>query len=40
MTPDVVSPLSGITEAQTDKLAMGAKGVVETFQGLRVSALR
>ena len=36
----VVSPPSGITEAQTDKLARAAKGVVESFQGLRVFALR
>ena len=40
MTPDVVSTPSGIMEAQTDKLTMGAKGVVESFQGLRVFALR
>jgi len=38
--PDMVSTPSGITEAQTDKLVMGAKGVVESFQGLRVFALR
>ena len=37
---NVVSPPSGITEAQTDKLAMGAKGVVESFQGQRVFELR
>jgi len=30
----MVSTPLGITEAQTDKLAMGAKGVVESFQGL------
>jgi len=40
LTPDMVSTPSGITEAQTDKLAMGAKSVVESFQGLRVFALR
>jgi len=34
LTPDVVSTPSGITEAQTDKLAMRAKDVVESFQGL------
>jgi len=38
LTPDVVSTLSGIIGAQTYKLAMGAKGVVESFQGLRVFA--
>jgi len=27
-------------EAQTDKLAMGAKGVAESFQGLQVFVLR
>jgi len=32
--------LTGIIEAQTAKLAMKAKGVVESFQGLRVFALR
>ena len=40
LTPDVVSTPSGIMEAQTDKLTMGAQGVVESFQGLRVFALR
>ena len=40
MTPDIVSTPSGITEAHTDKVAMGAKGVVESFRGLRVFALR
>jgi len=40
LTPDVVSTPSEITEAQTDKLAMGAKGVVEISQGLRGFALR
>jgi len=39
-TLDVVSTPSGITEAQTQKLAMGAKGVVESFQCLQVFALR
>jgi len=39
LTPDMVSTPSGITEAPTDKLAMGAKGVLESFQGLRVFAL-
>jgi len=34
LTPDVVSMPSGITEALTDKLAMRAKGVIESFQGL------
>ena len=34
LTPHVVSTPTGITEAPTDKLAMEAKGVVETFQGL------
>ena len=33
LTPNVVSTPSGITEAQTDKLAMGATGVIESFQG-------
>ena len=40
LTPDVVSTPSRITEAQTDKVAMEAKGLVESFQGLRVFALR
>ena len=40
LTPDVVSTLSGVTEPQTDQLAMEANGVVESFQGLRVFALR
>ena len=40
LTPDVVSTRSGITEAQTEKLAIGAKGVVESFQDLQVFALR
>jgi len=40
MTPDMVSTPSGIMEVQTDKLAKGAKGVVECFQGLQVFALR
>jgi len=40
LTPDVVSTPSGITEAQTDKLAMEARGVVASFQGLQVFALR
>jgi len=39
MTPDVVTTPSGMTEGQNDELAMGAKGVVESFQGLRVFAL-
>jgi len=39
LTPDEVSTQSGIMEAQTDKLAMGAKGVVESFQGVRVFTL-
>jgi len=40
LTSDVVSTPSGITEGQTDKLAIGAKGVVESSQGLRGFALR
>jgi len=40
LTPDMVSTPSGITDAQTDMLTMGAKGVVESFQGLLVFALR
>jgi len=40
LTPEMVSTPSGIMKAQTDKLALGVKGVVESFQGLRVSALR
>jgi len=40
LTAAVVSTTSGITEAQTDKWAKGAKAVVESFQGLRVFALR
>jgi len=40
LKPDVVSTTSGLTAPQTDKLAMGARCVVESFQGLRVSALR
>jgi len=40
LTPEVVSTPSGIMKAQTDKLAIGAKGVAESFQGLRVFALR
>jgi len=39
LTADVVSTPSGITAAQTDKETMGAKGMVESFQGLRVFAL-
>jgi len=33
----VVSTPSGIMKAYTDKLTMGAEGVVESFQGLRLS---
>jgi len=40
LTPDVVYTPSGITEAQMDKFGMGAKGVLKTFQILRVFALR
>ena len=40
LTPNLVFTPSGITEPQTDMLAMGAKDVVESFQGLRVFALR
>ena len=40
LTLDLVSPPSRIMEAQTDKLAMGAKGVVQRFQGLQVFAHR
>jgi len=31
LTPDVASTPSGITAAQTERLAMGAKGVVESL---------
>jgi len=31
LTPDEVSTPSGIMKPQPDKLAMGAKGVVESF---------
>jgi len=40
LIPDVVSTLSGITQAQTDKFAKGRKGVVEGFHGKRMFALR
>jgi len=40
VTPEMVSTPSGIMKPQTDKLAMGAKGVVESFQGLPVSLLQ
>jgi len=33
LTPDVVSTPSGITEAQTEKLAMGAKRCGREFSG-------
>jgi len=36
----VVSTPSGITEGQTDQFAIGAKGVVESFLGPGVFALR
>jgi len=38
LTPDVVSTTSGITEVQPYKLAIRAKGVVESFQGSQVFA--
>ena len=31
LTPEMVSTPSGIMKAQTDKLAMGGKGVVESL---------
>jgi len=40
LTPDMVSTPPGITDAQTDKLTMEAKNVIESFQGLQVFALR
>jgi len=34
LTPDVVSTLSGIIGAQTDKLTMGARRYVREFSGV------
>jgi len=39
-TPDLLSTPSGLPEALTNNLTMGAKGVIESFQGRRVFTLR